>query len=137
MKTRDILRLVQDEGWYQVAQRGSHRRFKHPVKPGKVTIAGHPSEEMDEGTRKSIFHAASYRKDIFPSSATTQSRTTGRYRLWYHICDIESDIRLRRPKNMSNHPASRQTKEISNAKHGKDQTVDPRNCGSKAECNPR
>ena len=94
MKTRDILRLVQDEGWYQVAQRGSHRRFKHPVKPGKVTIAGHPSEEMDEGTRKSIFHAASYRKNLLPSSAITESRTPWRYRLWYHMCDIESDIRL-------------------------------------------
>jgi len=58
MKTRDILRLIQDEGWYQVAQRGSHRQFKHPVKPGKVTIAGHPSEEMDEGARKSIFKQA-------------------------------------------------------------------------------
>jgi predicted RNA binding protein YcfA (HicA-like mRNA interferase family) len=58
MKTRDILRLVQEEGWYQVAQRGSHRQFKHPSKPGKVTIAGHPSAEMDEGTRKSIFKQA-------------------------------------------------------------------------------
>jgi len=60
MKTRDILRLILDEGWYQVAQRGSHRQFKHPSRPGKVTIAGHPSEEeeMDEGTRKSIFKQA-------------------------------------------------------------------------------
>jgi predicted RNA binding protein YcfA (HicA-like mRNA interferase family) len=58
MKTRDILRLIHDDGWYQVAQRGSHRQFKHPTKPGRVTIAGHPSEEMDEGTRKSIFKQA-------------------------------------------------------------------------------
>jgi predicted RNA binding protein YcfA (HicA-like mRNA interferase family) len=58
MKTRDILRMIQDEGWYQVAQRGSHRQFKHLTRPGKVTIAGHPSEEMDEGTRKSIFKQA-------------------------------------------------------------------------------
>jgi predicted RNA binding protein YcfA (HicA-like mRNA interferase family) len=36
----------------------SHRQFKHPTKPGRVTIAGHPSEEMDEGTRKSIFKQA-------------------------------------------------------------------------------
>jgi predicted RNA binding protein YcfA (HicA-like mRNA interferase family) len=55
MKTRDILRLVQNDGWYQVAQRGSYRQFKHPTKRGRVTIAAHPSEEMDEGTRKSIF----------------------------------------------------------------------------------
>lgn len=58
MKTRDILRLILDEGWVQVAQRGSHRQFKHPSRPGKVTIAGHPSEEMNEGTRKSIFKQA-------------------------------------------------------------------------------
>jgi predicted RNA binding protein YcfA (HicA-like mRNA interferase family) len=47
-----------EDGWYQVAQRGSHRQFKHPEKPGRVTIAGHPSDEMDEGTRKSIFKQA-------------------------------------------------------------------------------
>jgi predicted RNA binding protein YcfA (HicA-like mRNA interferase family) len=58
MKTRDVLRLIHEDGWYQVAQRGSHRQFKHPVKRGRVTIAGHPSEEMDEGTRKSIFKQA-------------------------------------------------------------------------------
>jgi predicted RNA binding protein YcfA (HicA-like mRNA interferase family) len=58
MKTRDILRLIHDDGWYQVAQKGSHRQFKHPTKPGRVTIAGHPSEEMAEGTRKSIFKQA-------------------------------------------------------------------------------
>ena len=58
MKTRDILRLILDEGWVQVAQRGSHRQFKHPSRPGKVTIAGHPSEEINEGTRKSIFKQA-------------------------------------------------------------------------------
>jgi predicted RNA binding protein YcfA (HicA-like mRNA interferase family) len=52
------VRLILDDGWYQVAQRGSHRQFKHPTKPGRVTIAGHPSDEMDEGTRKSIFKQA-------------------------------------------------------------------------------
>jgi predicted RNA binding protein YcfA (HicA-like mRNA interferase family) len=61
MKTRDILRLIQDDGWYQVAQRGSHRQFKPPTKPGKLTLAVHPSEEMDEGTRKSIFKQAGFK----------------------------------------------------------------------------
>jgi predicted RNA binding protein YcfA (HicA-like mRNA interferase family) len=58
MKVRDILRLIRDDGWYQADQRGSHRQFKHPVKRGRVTVAGHPSEEMDEGTRKSILKQA-------------------------------------------------------------------------------
>ena len=58
MKTRDILRLILDEGWYQVAQRGSHRQFKHPVKPGRVTVAGHPSQEMDRGTLNNILKQA-------------------------------------------------------------------------------
>jgi predicted RNA binding protein YcfA (HicA-like mRNA interferase family) len=58
MKTRDVLRLVHEDGWYQASQRGSHRQFKHPVKPGKVTIAGHPSEEMADGTCKNILKQA-------------------------------------------------------------------------------
>jgi len=58
MKIRDILRLIQEDGWYQVAQKGSHRQFKHPLKPGKVTIAGHPSEEMAEGTFKAVLKQA-------------------------------------------------------------------------------
>ncbi|MBB5343411.1 type II toxin-antitoxin system HicA family toxin [Tunturibacter empetritectus] len=44
MKTRDILRLIHEDGWYQVAQRGSHRQFKHPTKPGRVTIAVIPQK---------------------------------------------------------------------------------------------
>jgi len=36
MKVRDVLKLIEDDGWYQVAQKGSHRQFKHPVKLGRV-----------------------------------------------------------------------------------------------------
>lgn len=46
MKVRDVIRLIEEDGWFLVAQRGSHRQFKHPEKPGKVTIAGHPSVDM-------------------------------------------------------------------------------------------
>jgi predicted RNA binding protein YcfA (HicA-like mRNA interferase family) len=52
MKVRDVIRLVEENGWCQVAQRGSHRQFKHPEKPGKVTVAGHPSVDMAKGTSK-------------------------------------------------------------------------------------
>jgi predicted RNA binding protein YcfA (HicA-like mRNA interferase family) len=58
MKVRDVLRVVQGDGWYQVTQKGSHRQFKHPVKPGRVTVAGHPSQEMDKGTVNSILKQA-------------------------------------------------------------------------------
>ena len=62
MKTRDVLRLIHEDGWYQVDQRGSHRQFKHPAKPGKVTVAGHPSEEMAEGTFRNILKQAGLKK---------------------------------------------------------------------------
>ena len=58
MKVRDVLNLIRDDGWYQVAQKGSHRQFKHPVKSGRVTVAGHPSEEMAKGTVGNIFKQA-------------------------------------------------------------------------------
>ena len=58
MKVRDLLKLIQQDGWYQVAQKGSHRQFKHPSKPGRVTVAGHPSDEMAPGTLNSIFKQA-------------------------------------------------------------------------------
>jgi predicted RNA binding protein YcfA (HicA-like mRNA interferase family) len=58
MKVRDVLRVVEDDGWYQVTQKGSHSQFKHPVKPGRVTVAGHPSQEMDKGTVNSILEQA-------------------------------------------------------------------------------
>jgi predicted RNA binding protein YcfA (HicA-like mRNA interferase family) len=61
MKVRDVLKLIEDDGWFQVTQKGSHRQFKHPVKLGRVTVAGHPSQEMDNGTLNSIFKQAGLR----------------------------------------------------------------------------
>ncbi len=58
MKVRDVIRMVEKDGWYQVAQRGSHRQFKHSSKPGKVTVAGHPSEEVALGTYNNILKQA-------------------------------------------------------------------------------
>jgi predicted RNA binding protein YcfA (HicA-like mRNA interferase family) len=58
MKVRDVLKLIRDDGWYQVAQKGSHRQFKHPVKTGRVTVAGHPSQEMAKGTFGNILKQA-------------------------------------------------------------------------------
>ena len=58
MKVRDVLKLIKSDGWYQVAQKGSHCQFKHPVKLGRVTVAGHPSQEMKEGTFNNILKQA-------------------------------------------------------------------------------
>jgi len=58
MKVRDVLKLIESDGWYQVAQKGSHRQFKHSEKPGRVTVAGHPTQEMDQGTLNSVLKQA-------------------------------------------------------------------------------
>ena len=58
MKVRDIIRLVEDDGWFLVRTRGSHRHFKHPSKPGLVTIAGHPGVDMPKGTLNSVLKQA-------------------------------------------------------------------------------
>jgi len=54
MKVRDIIRLIEENGWFLVATRGSHRQFKHPTRPGRVTAAGKPSEDLAPGTLESI-----------------------------------------------------------------------------------
>lgn len=53
MKVRDVIDLISEDGWYLVATRGSHRQFKHPDKKGRVTIAGHPSDDLAPGTGRS------------------------------------------------------------------------------------
>lgn len=45
-KVREAIRLVEQDGWVHVHTRGSHRKFRHPTKPGAVTIAGHPGEDV-------------------------------------------------------------------------------------------
>ncbi len=54
MKVREIIRMIEKDGWYLVNTRGSHRQYKHPHKPGRVTIAGHPNHEIAPGTLNSI-----------------------------------------------------------------------------------
>jgi predicted RNA binding protein YcfA (HicA-like mRNA interferase family) len=54
VKVRDIIRALEDDGWYLISTRGSHRQFKHPAKPGRVTVAGKPSDDLAPGTLNSI-----------------------------------------------------------------------------------
>ena len=62
MKVAEVLRLLQDDGWYLVATRGSHRQFKHPSKPGRVTVPGKPSDDLAIGTLGSILKQAGLKK---------------------------------------------------------------------------
>jgi len=58
MKIRDIIIKFREDGWYEIAQRGSHRQFKHPVNRGRVTIAGHRNVDLAPGTLNSILERA-------------------------------------------------------------------------------
>ena len=62
MKISEILRQLQDDGWLLVATRGSHRQFKHAIKPGRVTVAGKPSDDLAPGTLNSILKQAGLKK---------------------------------------------------------------------------
>jgi len=48
MKVRAVIKLIEADGWRFVRQTGSHRRFRHPTKPGTVTVAGKPSDDCDQ-----------------------------------------------------------------------------------------
>ncbi len=58
MKVRLLIKLIEDDGWYLVRTRGSHRQFKHLTKSGTVTIAGKPSTDVRPGTLNSILRQA-------------------------------------------------------------------------------
>ena len=58
MKVRDAIKLVQADGWRVDRIRGSHRQFRHPTKPGTVTISGKESLEIPRGTMNSILKQA-------------------------------------------------------------------------------
>jgi len=58
MKVRDVLRLLNEDGWYHVATEGSHRQYKHPTKAGRVTVPGKPNDELPPGTLNSILKQA-------------------------------------------------------------------------------
>lgn len=53
MDSRDIVRAIEADGWVRVAQKGSHIQFKHPTKPGRVTVP-HPKKDIPKGTLRSI-----------------------------------------------------------------------------------
>ncbi|QVL53658.1 MAG: type II toxin-antitoxin system HicA family toxin [Cyanobium sp. M30B3] len=54
MKVGVVIKRLEAAGWFLVATRGSHRQCKHPIRPGRVTVAGKPSDELAHGTLRSI-----------------------------------------------------------------------------------
>ncbi|HAQ60429.1 TPA: addiction module toxin, HicA family [Candidatus Delongbacteria bacterium] len=63
MKIRDMIKLIESDGWYLVATKGSHRQYKHLTKNGRVTIAGHPGDDLAIGTINSILKQAKLKED--------------------------------------------------------------------------
>jgi predicted RNA binding protein YcfA (HicA-like mRNA interferase family) len=58
VKVKEVVKRIQADGWYLDRVKGSHRQFKHLEKPGKVTIAGHPNDDLHPKTLKSIMRQA-------------------------------------------------------------------------------
>ncbi len=57
MKIKDLIAMIELDGWQQVRQKGSHRQFHHPIKPGTV-VAGKPSVDVPPGTLISVLKQA-------------------------------------------------------------------------------
>jgi predicted RNA binding protein YcfA (HicA-like mRNA interferase family) len=58
MKVRDVIKLIENDGWELDRTRGAHRQFKHPTKRGIVTVSGKPSVEVPPGTLNNILKQA-------------------------------------------------------------------------------
>jgi predicted RNA binding protein YcfA (HicA-like mRNA interferase family) len=58
MKVKEVIKVLEDDGWYLARTKGSHRQFKHPTKMGTVTVSGKPSIDVPPGTLNSILKQA-------------------------------------------------------------------------------
>jgi predicted RNA binding protein YcfA (HicA-like mRNA interferase family) len=58
MRIRDVIKLIEADGWHLIAMKGSHRQFKHPTKKGRVTISGNPGDDLAQGTLNSVLKQA-------------------------------------------------------------------------------
>lgn len=61
-KVKELLALIEADGWFQVRQRGSHRQYHHPSKAGTVTVSGKPNVEVPPGTLSSVLKQAGLKK---------------------------------------------------------------------------
>jgi predicted RNA binding protein YcfA (HicA-like mRNA interferase family) len=58
MKVRDVIRLIETDGWRLRRMRGSHRQYKHGAKPGVVTVPGNVNDDLAPGTLNSVLKQA-------------------------------------------------------------------------------
>jgi predicted RNA binding protein YcfA (HicA-like mRNA interferase family) len=58
VKVREVIRLIEQDGWRLARTKGTHRQYKHPDKPGLVTVPGKPGSELAPGTLNSILKQA-------------------------------------------------------------------------------
>jgi len=58
VKVREVIKLIEDDGWYLARTKGDHRQYKHPVKRGLVTISGNLGDDVTKGTLNSILKQA-------------------------------------------------------------------------------
>ena len=58
MKVRDVIKRIEKDGWILDRTRGDHRQYVHSSKPGTVTVAGHPGDDIPPGTLNSILKQA-------------------------------------------------------------------------------
>jgi predicted RNA binding protein YcfA (HicA-like mRNA interferase family) len=63
VRVREVVRLIEADGWYLVATKGSHQQYKHPGKPGRITVAGHPADDLAPGTVNSILKQAGLKEN--------------------------------------------------------------------------
>jgi len=63
MRVRDVIRLIEADGWSLAATKGSHRQYKHPMKSGRITVAGHPGDDLAPGTVNSILKQAGLKEN--------------------------------------------------------------------------
>ena len=63
MKVSQIIKILEQDGWYLKRTRGSHRQYKHPNKSGTVTVSGKLSVDIPVGTLKSIYKQAQINED--------------------------------------------------------------------------
>lgn len=63
MKVKEVIKLLEDDGWYLARTKGSHRQFKHSTKPGTVTVSGKLSIDIPPGTLNSILKQAGLKEE--------------------------------------------------------------------------
>jgi predicted RNA binding protein YcfA (HicA-like mRNA interferase family) len=63
MKVRDVIRMLEQDGWILIRTRGSHHHYRHATKPGTVTVPGHPADDLHPKTLLSILKQSGLHKE--------------------------------------------------------------------------